>query len=91
MKVVKKEVIKNITNKTNLSKDDSARIFEFFLKGIKLNSVSKIVKIGKFGVFSFKDTPERIGRNPKTKENFRIKSFKRLTFKPSIHLKKIIN
>jgi nucleoid DNA-binding protein len=49
------------------------------------------VKISGFGSFVYKTTPKRIGRNPNTNESYEIKAFKRLVFKPSSRLKKIIN
>ena len=38
------------------------------------------VKLSNFGTFSYKLTPERIGRNPKTKKEFIIKEQKNLVF-----------
>ena len=41
--------------------------------------------------FVLKEKKERIGRNPKTKENFIIKKRKVITFKTSKNLIKLIN
>jgi nucleoid DNA-binding protein len=38
-----------------------------------------------------KETPSRIGRNPKTKKEHVIKARKKLVFKPSAEVKKRIN
>ena len=87
----KKSIYKKIAIDINLSIEDSSKILELFLQSIKSNAKLKQVKLNKFGSFTFKHTPERLGRNPKTGEHFIIRPFKRLTFKPSHRLKNIIN
>jgi len=91
MSLTKKDILRNITKDTNLSSNDSLKILESFLRTIKVNSKSKCVKISSFGSFVKKLTSERIGRNPKTKESFKIKASKKIVFKASTKLKKIIN
>ena len=91
MNHTRKDILKNITNKCSLSNKDGARLLESFLQLTSVNANSMPFKIGGFGVFIYKNTPRRIGRNPKTKESYEIKSFKRLVFRPSSRLKKIIN
>ena len=49
------------------------------------------VKIAKFGTFILKKKNERIGRNPKTKEEKIISERNVILFKPSKELKKFIN
>ena len=39
----------------------------------------------------YKKTPKRIGRNPKTLQEFEIRSRQKLTFKPSDEVKQNIN
>ena len=51
----------------------------------------KIVKIHNFGTFKLKNKNSRIGRNPKTKEEFNIASRNVITFKASKILLKYIN
>jgi integration host factor subunit alpha len=89
--ITKKIIQKKIAIDINVSMEDSSKILELFLQSIKSNAKCKQVKLSKFGSFTFKQTPERLGRNPKTGKNFTIKSFKRLIFKPSYRLKNIIN
>ena len=91
MSITKKDIVKNIIKNTSITSEESSKILEIFLKLIKLNSNSKLVKLNKFGSFKYKKTLEREGRNPKTKEIYKIKAFKKLTFNPSIQLKKNIN
>ena len=63
-------------------------IFQILLKNI---ISEKKVKIAKFGTFILKKKNERIGRNPKTKEEKIISERNVILFKPSKELKKFIN
>ena len=63
-------------------------IFQILLKNIINN---KKVKISKFGTFILKKKSERIGRNPKTKEEKIISARNVVLFKPSRELKYFIN
>ena len=58
---------------------------------VTLKSKSRIVKISNFGTFYTKYTPQRLGRNPKTKEEFIISKRLKLFFKPSNKIRSIIN
>ena len=66
-------------------------ILESFLKLVKVNSKTKIVKVNGFGSFNFKETPKRFGRNPKTKESYIIPSMNKLNFRPSNKIKEVLN
>ncbi len=90
MSVTKKDLAKNISNKLGLSRKDSLFFVQNFFKAL-INNKSKSININKFGTFSYKKTPKRIGRNPKTLEEFSIKSRQRLTFQPSDKIKQTIN
>ena len=63
-------------------------IFQILLKNI---IVKKKVKIAKFGTFILRKKKERIGRNPKTKEEKVISERNVVLFKPSKELKQYIN
>ena len=90
MSLTKKDLAKNISNKLGLSQKDSLFFVQNFFKALTDNK-SKNININKFGTFSYKKTPGRIGRNPKTLEKFLIKSRRRLTFKPSDKIKHTMN
>ena len=49
------------------------------------------MNISNFGTFIYKKTPSRIGRNPKTLKEFKIKPRQKLTFRPSHEVKQNIN
>ena len=86
----KKNIVKNISSKALFTSDVSTSILDSFLYFIKKNKNNRI-KISNFGTFDLHITPERIGRNPKTKEQFKIKASKKLKFKASTKVKSILN
>ena len=63
-------------------------IIEVIIVGLQSD---KIVKIHNFGTFKLNKKNSRIGRNPKTKEEFNISSRNVITFKASKILLKYIN
>ena len=90
MAVTKKDLVKNISKKLGLSQKDSLFFVNSFFKSIVDNHKLGI-NISNFGSFVYKKTPKRIGRNPKTLEEFEIKARKKLTFRPAEEIKKNIN
>ncbi len=90
MSVTKKHFSDQISKKLRLSKKDSLFIFKNFLSFIIKNKSAQI-SIHNFGTFYLKKTPQRFGRNPKTKEEFIIKAREKLTFKPSDSVKSNLN
>ncbi len=91
MSLGKKDIVNNISTKAFLSRLESKLLLEHFLILIKTKSVSHNIKLSKFGTFFYKSTPERIGRNPKTKINYSILPSKKLSFNPSNKVKKVLN
>ena len=87
----KKDICNNISSKALISKDKSKEILRNFLNLVTSKSKSRIVKISNFGTFYTKSTPKRLGRNPKTKEEFVISKRSKLFFKPSNKIRSIIN
>jgi integration host factor subunit alpha len=86
----KKDIVNNISSKTLLSSKDSSKFLESFL-GILKNHINKNIKLSNFGSFILTNTPKRIGRNPKTKEEYEIKARKKLSFKASTKIKSLLN
>lgn len=91
MNISKINIVKNISKESQVSSKDSASIFESFLLLIKNESKLRTVKLSSFGSFSFKKTPQRLGRNPKTKDSYIIPELIKLNFKPSNKIKEKIN
>ena len=87
----KKDIIKNVSSKAQISSENSSIFLKKFLDLIKQTSKSKIIKISNYGAFSMKTTPQRVGRNPKTKEEFIILKRSKLSFKPSNKVRSLIN
>ena len=90
MSLGKKDIVKNIKSKARISSSDSKSLLDKLLQLIKDNNKRKI-KISGFGTFQTHISPQRLGRNPKTKEKFVISSRKKLSFKSSNSVKKILN
>jgi integration host factor subunit alpha len=91
MSITKKNIIKNINKETAISIEDGAILLEAFLFLVKKHAKSNKVKLSSFGTFSFKKTPKRMGRNPKTCDSYIIPMLNKLNFKPSNILKDKIN
>ena len=89
MSLGKKDIVKDIISKADLSKKDSEIFLEAFIRILK-SQYSKI-NISNFGVFYKHKSPKRVGRNPKTKKVHIISERVRLNFKSSNKLKKAIN
>ena len=94
-------------NKQNISRDNIAEamkiefgfnrklcldivndIIEIIIDGLQSD---KKVKIHNFGTFKLNNKKSRIGRNPKTKEEYKISSRNVITFKASKIFLKFIN
>ena len=91
MSFSKKNIAKNISVKINISETESKLLLDSFIKIIKIKSKTSSLKIASFGTFITKKTPKRIGRNPKTKEEFQISEMLKLKFSSSNKLRKLIN
>ena len=90
--LTKKDIVNSIYMQIGFSKKISENLLEDVLQIILKNIITnKKVKIAKFGTFTLKKKNQRIGRNPKTKEQKIITERNVILFKPSNTLKKIIN
>ncbi len=90
MSLGKKDIVNNISSEAFLLKSTAKDLLDTFINIIKSNS-SKNIKISNFGTFSMKTTPERVGRNPKTKKEYTISKRKKLVFKASTFVKNNLN
>ena len=91
MSLGKKDISKNISTKAHISLKKSERILNNFLELLKNKSKSNTLKISNFGTFDRKISPERVGRNPKSKQEYVIKKRSKLIFKNSKNVKSILN
>tara|TARA_B100000927_G_scaffold181383_1_gene146041 strand:+ start:326 stop:598 length:273 start_codon:yes stop_codon:yes gene_type:complete len=90
LSLTKKDLAKNISKKLGLSKKDSLFLVQHFFR-ILIENKNKYINISNFGTFINKETPKRIGRNPKTLQEFDIKPRQKLSFRPSNKIKENIN
>ena len=91
MSFSKKDIAKYISSSINLSEAESKLLLNSFINIIKTKSKKSSLKIASFGTFSTKKSPQRIGRNPKTKQEFIISERSKLKFSASNKLRSLIN
>ena len=90
--LTKKDLINQIYMQIGFSKQISESLIDDFLSLLVENLIKeKKIKLSKFGTFTIRKKKERIGRNPKTKENKIIKARKVVLFKPSKEFKEFVN
>ena len=87
-KDLENEVHYNIGIPNNLSEKILNSFFEIIIDGLIRDGE---VKISNFGKFKILNKTKRIGRNPKTKQEFYISKRKVVTFYPSQSIKRKIN
>lgn len=73
----KNELIKNVSEKTNLKIVDTERVVNGLIETVseELKKQGKVTLVG-FGTFSVAQRKERMGVNPKTGEKIKIKATK---------------
>ena len=79
----KKNLIENLKEQTGLSSNYSKKLVHDLIEIIKQNIKSGELNLKNLGTFKSIKKKERVGRNPKTKEQFTIASRKSISFKPS--------
>ncbi len=90
--LTKKDIVNSIYMQVGFSKKISENLLEDYFQIILNNIInSGTVKISKFGTFTLRNKKQRIGRNPKTREEKIIEERNVILFKPSKELKKFIN
>ena len=90
--LTKKDLINQIYMQIGFSKLVSENLIDDFLSLLVENLIKeKKIKLSKFGTFTIREKKERIGRNPKTRENKIIKARKVVLFKPSREFKEFVN
>lgn len=88
----RKDLTHKIFKKLGFSKNFSSLFVDSFFETLSKQLIeNKKVKLTNFGTFLTSDKRERIGRNPKTKIEAKIKQRKVIKFKPSLTFKKKVN
>ena len=91
MSFAKSDIAKNIAIKTSISNQTAKQLLDKFIQVVVSASKKSPVKISGFGTFVRKKTPLRIGRNPKTGEEFEISERSKLNLILSNIIKDKIN
>ena len=91
MSYSKSDIAKNIADRTSLPNQKAKQLLDRFIQVVVSGSKKQQVKISKFGTFKRKETPSRIGRNPKTGEEFKISKRTKLNLILSNKIKEKIN
>ena len=90
--LTKKDLVNIAYMQIGFSKQISESLINEFFSLIVVNlKKEKKLKISKFGTFSIRSKKQRIGRNPKTKEEKMISNRNVVLFKPSKEFKDLIN
>ena len=89
--MTKADLVNKIYQEVGLSKGESADLVELVIETLKANlAEGRIVKIAGFGTFTVRKKTERIGRNPRTKEEVPIPPRRVVTFKASKQFKALV-
>ena len=91
MSYTKSDIAKNIANKTSISNLKAKQLLDRFIQVVVSSSKKHQVKISGFGTFIKKETPSRIGRNPKTGKEYEISKRTKLNLILSNKIKEKIN
>ena len=91
MSYTKSDIAKNIADRTSLPNQKAKQLLDIFIQVVVSASKKQQVKISGFGTFIRKETPSRIGRNPKTGEEFEISQRTKLNLILSNKIKEKIN
>ena len=89
--MTKEDVINEVYKQNELSKIEASDTVELILDTLKtILAEGETVKIAGFGTFTVRKKGERIGRNPRTKEEIPIPPRKVVTFRASKHFKSMV-
>ena len=90
--LTKKGLINSIYMRIGFSKNISENLIDDFFTTILENlKIEKKLKLSKFGTFSIRQKKNRVGRNPKTKEEAVISARNVVLFKASKEFKDLVN
>ena len=90
--LTKKDIVNSIYMQIGFSKKISETLIEDLFQILLKNIIfEKKVKISNFGTFTLRKKKQRLGRNPKTKENKIISERNVILFKASKEFKEYIN
>ncbi|MDR1244201.1 MAG: HU family DNA-binding protein [Endomicrobium sp.] len=87
----KRDIIKKVADVSGLTKGDVNKAIKALVKVIQTSLQSEeVISLSGLGSFRAKSRKKRLGRNPKTGEIIPIPPGKKVSFKPTTTLRKII-
>lgn len=86
----KADLIELVAKKTQLTKKDASAAVDATLDAIKRGTKKGGVSLAGFGSFNVTNRKARMGRNPQTGEEIKIKASKSVRFKPGKAYKNIL-
>ena len=90
--ITREDIAEYINDQFGLSKIDCNNLVNDILEEIIIGlNNERIVKIHNFGTFKLRKKNERKGRNPKTKEEYKITARNVISFTPSKKILSILN
>tara|TARA_B100000242_G_scaffold255261_1_gene198241 strand:- start:697 stop:996 length:300 start_codon:yes stop_codon:yes gene_type:complete len=90
--LTKKDLVNSVYMQLGFSKNITEYLINDFFQSIEQNlMIDKKIKITNFGTFSLREKKDRVGRNPKTKEEKIITKRIVVLFKPSKEFKRFVN
>ena len=87
----KKDIINIISHKTGFSKNFSSKIIDDLLYYININIGHGNLILKNIGSFKIIQKKERLGRNPKTKKEYKISARKSVKFIPATKISNKLN
>ena len=87
----KEDLIKNLNNKLGYSSNYSKKLINDLIDILITNVITGKLILKNLGTFKLINKSERIGRNPKTKEEFKITARKTISFVVSKDILKHLN
>ena len=87
----KRDIAKALSSKTGYPLLFSLKLIDEYINILSMLIKKKKLYLKNIGVFKIINKKERLGRNPKTKEEFLIKSQKSISFITSSNLSKKMN
>ena len=85
------DLVKNLSFKTGFSKNLSKKIIDDLINVLINNIKSGKLNLKNIGIIKIINKKERLGRNPKTKKEFKISARKVISFKSSKSINLILN
>ena len=88
----RKDLANKVFKKLGFSKRFSSSFIDDFFETLSNQLIkTNTAKISNFGTFKIVTTKERMGRNPKSMENFKIPSQNKVRFSPTSKAKYFLN